>query len=471
MTGEAEERDEELGAAVGQLHVPPPREDFYPRLLARLEAETEAERPAHPRWRWKAGSPLWLSAAAAVLVVVLVASWVGLPGGERSPLLGPRPAAAVTADEVRVRVDAALAGLRTLTGEVHIEHFPGVPNPPPFDPSLRDRRPPERFNFALTSAGDFRVESVQDNGVTAYSAERGSQRSFSTAPGSATLAAELTGLAPGPPDPAPNSSELSRSLGSLVRSFLRTDADVPVEETTHDGRAAWHLVVPVNVDGRNTGELDVTVDQQTGFPLRVREFVVLAPATGEKALIREVRLSNVAVDTAVAPETFVPSYPPGAPPPTPIDRGYRRVQPQEVEARVGYAPLVPQRLPPGFKLAEVAVATTGAPTAGSNPPSRNVVSMAWQRGFDRVVVTTRTTGPDRSRWEDPFIWLNPQASGRIEPISVSTGAASGGVGEFLMPVDGGPHAWVVTDNVVVTVAGDLTRGELLEVLGSLRQSR
>lgn len=138
---------------------------------------------------------------------------------------------------------------------------------------------------------------------------------------------------------------------------------------------------------------------------------------------------------------------------------------------MGYAPLVPQRLPPGFKLAEAAVATTGAPTAGSNPSSRNVVSMAWHRGFDRVVVTTRTTGPDRSRWEDPFIWLNPQASGGIEPISVSTGAASGGVGEFRMPIDGGPHAWVVTDNVVVTVAGDLTRGELLEVLGSLQQSR
>ena len=81
MNGELEERDEELGAAIRQLDVPPPREDFYPRLLARLEAEAaaEAEGPTHPRWRWKAGSPRWLSVAAAVLVIVLIASWVGLP--------------------------------------------------------------------------------------------------------------------------------------------------------------------------------------------------------------------------------------------------------------------------------------------------------------------------------------------------------------------------------------------------------
>ncbi len=54
---------------------------------------------------------------------------------------------------------------------------------------------------------------------------------------------------------------------------------------------------------------------------------------------------------------------------------------------------------------------------------------------------------------------------------MSTGAASGGVGEFRRPLDAGPHAWVVTDNLVVTVAGDLTREELLEVLGSLQPSR
>lgn len=471
MTGDREERDEELGAAIRQLDVPPAGGDFYPRLLARLEAEAEpgTGRPDHPRWRWKAGSPLGLSAAAAALVIVLIVSWVGLPGGDRSSLLGPGPAAAVTAEEVRQRVDSALAGLRSLTGDVHIEYFPGIPNPPPYDPSARDRRPREHFTFVLTSAGDFRVDGLHDGSVSAYSTARGSQRSFSSTAGSSALVAELTGLATGPPDPAPTAPELSRSLGSLVRSFLRSDADVPVEETTHDGRAAWHLVVPLDENGRIVGDLDVTVDQQTGFPLRVIERAT--SSGGEQLLLRDLRLSNLSVDTALPADTFVPPYPPGTPSVTPVDRGYRRVQLHEVAAVVGYAPLVPQRLPSGFELAEVAVAPTGVPTAGGNPPSRNVVSTAWQRGFDRVVVTTRATGPNRSQWEDPFVWLSSRGAGEAEPITVSTGAASGGTGELRRPVDGGPHAWVVTDDLVVTVVGDLTRQELLDVLGSLQPAR
>ncbi|MDQ3642156.1 MAG: hypothetical protein M3450_12020, partial [Actinomycetota bacterium] len=220
MTDDFEERDETLGAALRQLEVPPPREDFYPRLLARLEAESAPNR----RRRSKAGSPLWLGAAAAVLVVVLVTSWVGLPGGRSSRLLGPSPAEAITADQLRARVDAAVSSLQTLTGEL-TEHRPPDPRSVPGDPGVR---PLERYRFALTSAGDFRVDGLHDNSVTAYSTERGTQRSFSTAAGSTTLAAELTGLAPGPPDPAPNPTALSRSLGSLVRAFLRSDADVPV---------------------------------------------------------------------------------------------------------------------------------------------------------------------------------------------------------------------------------------------------
>lgn len=466
MTDDVEERDHDLGAALRQLDVPPGREDFYPRLLARLEAEAASGKPLPSRRRWAAGPPVWLGAAAAVLVVVLVVGWVGLPGGR----LGPRPAEAITAEAVRARVDTALARLQTLTGELHIDYFPSVPDPPPYDPAVPDRRPPEHFAFAVTSAGDFRVGGLHDNSLTAYSTAQGSQRSFSTAPGASTLATELTGLAPGPPDPSPAPTELSRSLASLVRSFLRTGADVPVEETSYDGRAAWRLVVPVSVGNRTAGELDVIVDQQTGFPLRVIDKVVL-PFGTEKFIARELRLSKLVVDRPLAPETFLPPYPAGAPAVRPVDRGYRRVQQRDAAAAVGYAPLVARRLPSGFRLVEVAVATAGAPTAAGNPPSRNVVSMAWQRGFDRVVVTTRETGPDRGRWKDPFAGEDRRTGGPPEPITVTTGAAAGGVGEFSLPAEGGPHAWVATDRLVVTVAGDLTREELLSILGSLEQVR
>ena len=461
MTDDFEDRDETLGAALRQLDVPPPREDFYPRLLARLEAESAPDR----RQRWKVGSPMWLGAAAAVLVVVLVASWVGLPGGRSSRLLGPNPAEAITADQLRARVDAALSSLQTLTGELS-EHRPPDPRSVPGDPGVS---PLERYRFALTSAGDFRVDGLHDNSVTAYSTERGTQRSFSTAAGSTTLAAELTGLAPGPPDPAPSPTALSRSLGSLVRAFLRTNADVPVTGTSFDGRPAWNLVVPLSFSGRTVGELDVTVDQQTGFPLQVIQITI--PRSGERVVMRELRVSNLVVDGRLPSNTFVPPYPPGTPPVSSFDRGYHRVSLREVAGAVGYPPLVPQQVPAGFKLTEVAVSISGAPTGPDNPPSRNVVSLAWQRGFDRFVVTMRATGPDRTRWQNPFRAVDPRAGDAPEPLTIATGSAAGGAGQIGVGAGVGQHAWAVTDRLVVTASGDLTREELIQVLGSLQPAR
>ena len=464
MTDDSEERDETLGAALRQLDVPPPREDFYPRLLARLEAESAP----NLRRRWKVGSPMWVGAAAAVLVVVLVTSWVGLPGGRSKRLLGPNPAEAITADQLRARVDAALASLQTLAGELS-EHRPSDPTAPPSVLGAFEGPPPERYRFALTSAGDFRVDGLHDNSVTAYSTERGTQRSFSTAAGSTTLAAELTGLAPGPPDPAPGPTALSRSLGSLVRTFLRSDADVPVTEATFDGRPAWNLVVPLKFAGRTLGELDVTVDQQTGFPLQVIQITI--PRSGERVVMRELRVSNLVVDGRLPSNTFVPPYPPGTPPVSSFDRGYHRVSLREVAGAVGYAPLVPQQVPAGFKLTEVAVSISGAPTGPDNPPSRNVVSLAWQRGFDRFVVTMRATGPDRTRWQNPFRAVDPRAGDAPEPLTIATGSAAGGAGQIGVGAGVGQHAWAVTDRLVVTASGDLTREELIQVLGSLQAAR
>jgi len=154
-----------------------------------------------------------------------------------------------------------------------------------------------------------------------------------------------------------------------------------------------------------------------------------------------------------------------------FDRGYRRVSLREVAGAVDYSPLVPQRVPAGFKLAEVAVSTSGAPTAPDNPPSRNVVSVAWQRGFDRFVVTMRETGPDRSRWQNPFRSVDPRAGDAPEPLTIATGSAAGGIGQIGVGVGIGQHAWAVSDRLLVTASGDLTREELIQVLGSLQPAR
>lgn len=456
MSDDGEVRDHELGAALRQLPVPPPREVFYPQLLARLQEESPA-RPASRRW-WQPQSPVWFGAAAAVLAIVLMVSWIGLPGGGPSRVLGPRSAEAITADEVRRRVDEALASLRTIQGDVTVDVH--VTDP---DSLVRPGR--ERHSFVLTSAGDFRLNGLDDGRVTAYSAARGAQRTFGP-PGSGVLSAEVTGLAPGPPDPAPTANLLSRSVGSLVRAFLSSDADVPVTENEFEGRGGWHLVVPLSSRGRVYGELDITVDRETGIPLYIAETEI--GINGERVLAREVRVGNLRVDEPVDPEMFSPQFPAGGPAPTPSDRGYRRVQQPEVTAAVGYQPLLPDRVPRGFKVTEIAVAREGAGSAAGNPPSRNVVSMAYQRGFDRFVVSTRETGPDPSRWRDPFRTLGFGSGGAVEPVTITSGAASGARGEVVVAPRDVPHAWVVSDRLVVTVSGDLTPEQMLDVLRSLR---
>jgi hypothetical protein len=116
----------------------------------------------------------------------------------------------------------------------------------------------------------------------------------------------------------------------------------------------------------------------------------------------------------------------------------------------------------------VAVARDGAPTAPGNPPSRNVVTAAWQRGFDRFVVSTRETGPDPGRWTDPFRPPGSRGDARVEPTIVSSGVAAGARGEVVVTVGDPPYAWTVNDRFLVTVSGDLSPDELLDVLRSLR---
>lgn len=263
-------------------------------------------------------------------------------------------------------------------------------------------------------------------------------------------------------DFAPGARVFRRQFGSLVRVFLDTATDVPVTESTYDGREAWELSVPVRPNklagpGRSADRLDVTVDRRTGFPLRITE-------TLAGAFLNEVRLSNLVVDAPVEPATFTLEFPAGVRPFV-QEVGFRRVSLEEVAGVVGYQPLLPKQLPAGYTLAEVTVARQSGPvgTEGLSPPGRNVVSVAYRRGFDRIVVSTRSTGGQE--WEDPL------ASGEgildePEPFTVASGALNGARAQLVVTPRGIPHVWTVDQRFVVTVGGDATRDELRAMIGS-----
>lgn len=471
------ERDEELGAALRDLEVPPHGPEFYSTLIGRLEqAENEGaptagdDAPAgemrrqrrRPRdaGRRRGGRPRLVvlgSVAAAVAVAVLLASWLVAPNDRGPGVLRPQVA---SASEVRTRVAQALAGAKTLQGEVRVECAVPVGDcegTPQAHGVLASR-------FATTARGDLRVTAVEGGSDLAYRADTGVEHSYT--PGQRPPAFDRVGLAPAPPDAAPTASVLDRQFGSAVRAFLASRADVPVTQLNQDGRPAWRLDTRVEPNklagpGQSGDRLEVVVDRASGFPVLIRE-------TNAGAFIREIRLTGLTVDAAIEPAIFELQYPPGTGRPGRQEGRFRRVGLQEVAAVVGYQPLVPAKIPAGFELAEVAVASASQPTGqeGLNPESRNVVSLTWRRGFDRMTVTTRATGPDRSAWSDPL----GSGEGFIdtpEKISLDGGALNGAPAEVLVQVRDVPHLWVLSDRLVVTVAGDLTRDELVAAAQSL----
>ncbi|HJV08354.1 MAG TPA: hypothetical protein VJ653_01690, partial [Acidimicrobiales bacterium] len=326
-----------------------------------------------------------------------------------------------------------------------------------------------RWSFVTTAAGDERITGIGRRDDVAYSAARREQRAITD---DVPRGQVITNLPPGPPDQAARPSVLRRDVASVVRAFLTTTGEVPVTEVTEQGRPAWRLLTPVTPNklagpGNSGDQLEVVVDRETGFPLRVTE-------TLAGRFLHEVRLSNLLVDGPVDPASFTFEFPAGARP-FRQDVGFRAVTLAEVRAAVGYQPVLPSAasLPAGFQLAEITVATTAQPTGteGANPQSRNVVSVAYRRGFDRIVVTTRSTGTARRcsitlPGSDPTTcWADPLASGegfRDEPerFTVAAGALAGAQAELVLSPRGVPHVWTIDSRLVVTVAGDAGGEEL-----------
>jgi hypothetical protein len=203
----------------------------------------------------------------------------------------------------------------------------------------------------------------------------------------------------------------------------------------------------------------ITVDRQTGLPLRVAE-------TRRGSLLRELRIEQVHVDRPIPAGTFRLAFPAGAEVMR-SDTGFRRVGLPQARRLAGDAALVPSWLPRGFHRTEVAVAREAAPTGkgGDNPPSRVVVSLAYRRGLDRLVVTTRLRGD--GSWSDPLA-SPPGFADREVPLVLRTGALAGSDAHVVVEPRTSPHVWALTRTLVVTVAGDLDRADLVRVAASLR---
>ena len=451
-------RDEELGAALRELGAPEHRPGFDAELRRRL-----AEAAHAGRCRTAGTASVGLRAVAVVAVAAIVLVAIGIPRTERTPRIGGPEVA--TAAEVKARVRAALASLQNLSGRLVFD-----------GPKKGDR---QRWRFTLTAEGDFRLLGPTAQEWIAYDASTGvarsAQRSASLG-GGPLFYAERRGVAPGPPDQGPPTWILPREFGAFVRALLAAK-DPRVREITYEGRPAWRVevdAVPSAIVPEFSGDrIEITVDRSTGIPVRVVE-------RKEGAFLRDIRIEDLAVKADLPSGTFRIEFPTGAEVMR-SDEGFRRVKLGDVVGIVGYAPLVPRTVPEGYKLAEIAVAKQSGPTGteAANPPSRTVVALSYRRGLDQFLVTTRLAQvPSEIEPELPpdRVWGDPLATGegfvdKGEKLTISRGGLQGEEAELVLVPRGIPHLWALTDQLVVTVGGNLSRAELIHVTESLTRWR
>ncbi len=433
MSNQPHYRDEALGAALRELDLPEHRPEFERELQQLLERERRrTSRRPYVAWGARA-------AVAAFVAGVIVA--VVMPRG------GSGPSVALAA-RVKAKAAAALAEGRTLRGVI-VSRF------------RRGRLEVSRWSFAMNGRGDLRSTALDGSGDYVFDASGGVLRSYSVsaALGSGPhFASVVTGEAPGPPDGGPGDAFLQRQLGAVVRALLAAQ-DPAVRETTFEGRKAWHVVLTTQPN-RWYGDhdrLDVIIDQETGIALRA-----LYTLRGE--FESELRVERLIVDRPLPPKTFTLRFP-GGKEVLRSDDGFRRVPLERASSVVRYDPLVPDSVPDGYHLVDVAVAREPAPADPINPPSRDVVSLSYRRGFDQFIVTTRRRGD--GAWRDP-LGPPPGLMAHPEPVALHGGALDRVAGHLDVDPRTIPHVWALTPKLVVTVSGDLSRAELLEVVQSLR---
>jgi hypothetical protein len=442
-------RDHELGAALRALETPEHARTFEADLRrrlaeARLSGEPAVPRSRRSRHRRVAGRVLLVAAFVAVTALAVVPLSDRLAGGSD----------VATAAEIQAQVRSSLGSLERLSGVLVAgcteQGCPG-------------RAGERSWRFELASNGDLRFARPTTGERAVYDAAAGVARTAlrsESAGGDTIFYTERSGVAPGPPDAGPPSFDELAEFGAFVRALL-VARDPRVEEVVYDGRPAWRLevdAVPNAIVPELTGDrFEIVVDREAGVPVRVVE-------RKGGAVLRDFRVERLEVDAQPSRDLRL-AFPAGADI-LRMDDGFRRVPLGDVAAAVGYAPLEPGWVPEGFALAEVAVAAQAGPTGreAGNPLSRHVVSLSYRRGFDQLVVTTRTAGSGA--------WSDPVATGEgylddPETVVLRRGFAAGASGEVVVVPRGIPHVWTVADGLVVTVAGALGRDELVRVAESL----
>lgn len=466
------------------------------------------------------GFKWWATAAvaAAVAIVVLLA---GLPVGLRgtSPL-GPQPATAAEAIRSALgSLDSAQALEGTLyVGKVREGNF-AAGDKVTFlcarDGSFRITSenvgpdalyPLPGYVETIAYDADARIaRGVFDYGDQGFQYESTTQDPTTEATVTTTTVqrfvyTELHDVAPGPPD--------ARLYGTAgfpvwqVRAYLRTmlgDPEIEFRVGELDGQTVWLLSTEAFASGSSGAAakgspVTIVIDARTRLPLRM---------TGYRGDY-EVRMDSAALRDEPATSEFTVEKPPAEETQDQSEMGLIDVftrfpglpfsDQAGMSKAVGDVPAFPGWVPRDFARRTGASQTNGwvdLPRASGAPRKsiRNtIVSLAFRRGFDAAYVSARPDsrlnhqsmiglpGEDEARirvdTSDPFIgdvtpWDRAQWQRHTTEVRLAAGAFKGATAHVIVDPGYWPHLWVKKDGWVATVAGDLTRAQMVRIAESL----
>jgi ketosteroid isomerase-like protein len=466
----------QAGVALGVLEAPPARERFRERLWERIEAaeaidgaaaETVARR-APRRWAFRRPRLAAAAVAAAAVAAVVAVTLIGWPlGREQGGLGGPPPAVAQVIENVRLRLGSSEAIGAVFTYE-------------------RSGTPPLRARVLATSDGRVRTSSLANADgswslppagakltdtpglhVVVTNMPDGTRTEAWNADGQVTVR-RTTDLAPGAPDGAGSGLFPAEYAGQM--SALAVEG-ASVVSTTYEGRPALLVSAPARPpatleSGRSSSParydaVAMTIDRGTWLPVRVER-------TYRGALVEAWSFSDVQLDPPLTAGDFTVRLPDDAKVVTGDGEGFRRVSLPDAGTVVQRCLFVPAALPDGFALSLTAV--RGLEGAGQYPTrtaGSAVISLVYRQGFRSIVVTTRAFDDAKRATDDPFAGAAPAEGSAAAEVVLRSGWLTGEKAHVSASPLGLPHLWVAQDGLLVTVAGDVTRRELLQVAGSL----
>ncbi len=310
------------------------------------------------------------------------------------------------------------------------------------------------------SDGSFRLARSDGTSDFSYDATTGVRRTWSSTGGVVQI--EQRGLAGGGPDAHAIVDSFFNLDLPLVLDALRAHPDTYVTSEKVQGKAVWRATVDLPHDSSTPDKAVLDVDQSLRVPVRLE-----LQRNGKPVKIYA--MGDVAIDPPLQGETF--TIPFTNDPVQTGDEGFQHTSLSDVPNQIpGLAAPTPKFLPNGYDLAEVAVHPGAGGRTGPgqvNPPSTDVISLTYRKGWETITVTVRRNdvGSGQS-WQDPFI-----SSGTVpeaDTVRISGGRFSGATAHRVSAAGRIPYLWGSTDKALFTVTGDLTPDELVRVISSVQ---